>query len=143
MQRFRVVLALLIAAACSKNPLSADEKLVGTYNLVSIDGQPLPYSFVDAGLPVTIVSRQLLVLKNGPFPTAYWTDSSIGTIVIDGRTRPRSASGQLSFVNYGDTLVLTSSQSAVMNIPAFNWFIQDHRGGLRRLGQFTAELYHR
>jgi hypothetical protein len=107
MQRFRLVLALLIAAACSEDPLSADEKLVGAYNLVSIDGQPLPYSFVDAGQPVTIVSRQL------------------------------------SFVNCGDTLVLTSSQSLVMNIPSFNSFIQDHQGGLRRLGPFTAELYHR
>lgn len=136
-------MALLITAACSKDPLSSDEKLVGAYNLVSIDGQPLPHSFVDAGQPVTIVSRQLLVMKNGPFPTAYWTDSSIGTIVIDGRTRPRSAAGQLAFVNYGDTLVLTSSQSLVMNIPSFNSFIQDHKGGLRRLGQFSAELYRR
>ena len=79
-------MALLIAAACSRDPLSSDEKLVGAYNLVSIDGQPLPHSFVDAGQPVTIVSRQLLVMKNGPFPTAYWTDSSPLSHLFRGRS---------------------------------------------------------
>lgn len=143
MWRRKSVLVLLVAAACGKESLSLEEKLVGEYNLISIDGKPLPYSYVAEGLPVTIVSRQLLILKNGPFATAYWTDSSIGTIVIDGRVRPRSASGPLSFVNLGDTLVLTSSQSALINIPSFNSFIQDHRGGLRRIGEFNAELYHR
>jgi hypothetical protein len=82
-------------------------------------------------------------MKNGPFPTAYWSDSSIGTIVIDGVTRPRSASGTLQFVNTGDTLVLTFSQSSTKNIPSFQEFIQDHKGGLRRLGPFAAELYQR
>ena len=70
-------------------------------------------------------------------------DGRIGTIGIDGTTRPRSASGTLSIVNSGDTLVLTSSQSALINIPSFQFFIQDHCGGLRRLGPFNAELYHR
>jgi len=143
MRRWTMRLALMFAAACHKDSLSLEEKLVGEYNLISIDGHALPYSYVDAGLPVTIVSRQLLVLKNGPFATAYWTDSSVGTIIIDGRVRPRSASGPLSFVNLGDTLALTSSQSALINIPSYNSFIQDHRGGLRRIGEFQAELYHR
>ena len=143
MRRHTIVVALMIAAACGGESLSLEEKLVGEYNLISIDGKPLPYSYVTNGLPVTIVSRQLLVLKNGPFATAYWTDSSVGTIVIDGRTRPRSASGPLTFVNLGDTLVLTSSQSVLINIPSFNSFIQDHRGGMHRIGEFNAELYHR
>jgi hypothetical protein len=82
-------------------------------------------------------------MKNGPFPTAYWTDSSVGTIVLDGVTRPRSAAGTLTFVNTGDTLILTSSESGVKNIPSFSYFIQDHKGGLRRIGPFAAELYHR
>ena len=143
MRQLIVVAVLLSAVACHKDSLSVEEKLVGEYNLISIDGHALPYSYVDAGLPVTIVSRQLLVLKNGPFATAYWTDSSIGTIIIDGRVRARSASGPLSFVNLGDTLALTSSQSGLINIPSYNAFIQDHRGGLRRIGEFQAELYHR
>ena len=130
-------------AVCAKEPTSPGEDLVGSYSLLTIDGQPLPYTYVDAGKSVTIVSRKLLILKSGVAPTAFWSDSSIGTIVIDGTMRPRSASGTLAIVNSGDTLVLTSSQSALINIPSFQSFIQDHKGGLRRLGPFTAELYHR
>jgi hypothetical protein len=148
MRRRAVVVAFLAAApvvavSCINDPVAPGEELVGTYNLISIDGKQLPYSYVDAGQPATIVSRSLLVLKNGPFPTAYWSDSSIGTILIDGIARPRSAAGPLTFVNTGDTLVLTSSVSGTRNIPSFMSFIQDHQGGLRRLGPFAAELYHR
>ncbi len=143
MRRLTIVLALVIGAACAKEPTSPGEELVGSYSLLTIEGKPLPYTYIDAGKSVTIVSRKLLILKSGVSPTAFWSDSSIGTIVIDGITRPRSAAGTLSIVNSGDTLVLTSSQSALINIPSFQYFIQDHSGGLRRLGPFNAELYHR
>ncbi len=143
MRRMTIALALLSGAACAKEPTSPGEELVGTYSLVSIEGKPLPYTYVDAGQSVTIVYRKLLILKAGVAPTAFWSDSSIGTIIIDGITRPRSASGPLAIVNSSDTLVLTSSQSALINIPSFQSFIQDHSGGLRRLGPFNAELYHR
>ncbi len=143
MRRLTIVLALVIGAACAKEPTSPGEELVGSYSLLTIEGKPLPYIYIDAGKSVTIVSRKLLILKSGVSPTAFWSDSSIGTIVIDGITRPRSAAGTLSIVNSGDTLVLTSSQSALINIPSFQYFIQDHSGGLRRLGPFNAELYHR
>ena len=143
MRRITIVVALLIGAACAKEPTSPGSELVGTYSLLSIEGKPLPYTYIDAGQSVTIVFRKLLILKTGVAPTAFWSDSSIGTIIIDGTPRSRSASGTLVIVNTGDTLVVTTGQGGQINIPSFQYFIQDHSGGLRRLGPFTAELYHR
>lgn len=54
MRRMTIVLALLIGVACAKEPTSPGDELVGTYSLLSIEGQPLPYSYVDAGKSVTM-----------------------------------------------------------------------------------------
>lgn len=65
MRRFLLVAAALCLAACSDNNSTAPTgNLTGTYQLRTIDGEQLPFTFSDGS---TIVSDQLTLRSDGSY----------------------------------------------------------------------------
>jgi len=68
MRRFFLLAAVLVsAAACQNDSTSPNVQLTGTYNLRTINGQTLPYTFTDnqTGRLETVVADQLTLTATG------------------------------------------------------------------------------
>jgi hypothetical protein len=101
------VVAALAAAACSGDS-NAPESFVGSYALVSVDGETLPISIIDQPtLTVSLESGAMELTANKTF-----TESITLGAVVDGVTQPSqqlSCSG--SFTRNGNDFTLTAPQS--------------------------------
>lgn len=64
-----VVLISLLASACSGDDPAgpADDAAVGTYVLVEVDGEPLPYTFNPPPLVLQITAGSILLMPDGSF----------------------------------------------------------------------------
>lgn len=106
MRRFLLVAAALCLAACGDNNSTAPTtNLVGTYQLRSIDGQNLPFTFSDGS---TIVSDQLSLSSDGSYADVaqfsdgqavaeqgFWNNNN-GTIFFQSTTGAGNYTGSVS-----------------------------------------------
>lgn len=95
MQKLLAVLVLVLLAGCSDDPLGP-EALAGTYDLVAIDGDPLPYELFNS----VVTSGSLDLRADGTFrytehlrtedvvtgEETSETESEAGTYHMDGST---------------------------------------------------------
>lgn len=77
--------AAVLLAGCGSdgggttNPQSSSP--VGTWNLVTANGAPLPFAFQSAGVKYEVMSDQYVLLPDGTFTEAYQLRDTDGTIV--------------------------------------------------------------
>jgi hypothetical protein len=91
-----IAVALLIAPlllACGDDPAGPSATTVaGTYSLRTVNGQPLPFLFVDQpGLRVEVISDEYMLNANGTFTTTITLRETEDTVVT---TTSDSYSGQ-------------------------------------------------
>jgi len=117
---FLLALVLLWAAGCS--PVSGTPVVpdyLGTYNLVSIDGHPVPYAPVHQGQQAPeIVSSSLTLNEDGTFTmTMSYTNPSGGTISNDfaGTYTQDGTDFMLKWEGAGQTKVTIEGGSLTLN----------------------------
>ena len=114
--RHLTALTVLVALACGGDSLTAPPEppvqpnIVGTWHLVSIDGQAIPYS--PAGTELTVANARLVVSVNGWSETiSFCLEADCVASVFGGHWTGRNTSYTLRYEGgsfYGDvTLGLT------------------------------------
>ena len=85
--RALVAIALLLCtAACGSEPAGLDAEVAGTYNLVSVDGSPPPFVYIDAPGYRDVILRGVVTLaSDGTF-----TDATDMRLTRDGLTEDKS-----------------------------------------------------
>lgn len=94
MRRLTAVVAGLLvslAAACGDSSSGpSPESLVGTWNLQSLNGTPLPFVLQGANPKVELLNDQIVVQSNGTFTDSYnfrFTDVN-GVVTTNGASDP-------------------------------------------------------
>jgi hypothetical protein len=126
MKRPLVLVAALVLGACAQDLASIDERIAGTYQLLNIDGDPIPIVFRDDSVRSELVSSELLMGLNGVYRqidnfrttrgttvttqvdtfTAVWNFTSNNTLSLTTQTQ----NGPLVFTGAWDgnaTLIFT------------------------------------
>ena len=95
------------------NPKSSSP--VGTWNLVTADGAPLPFAFQSGGVKYEILSDQYVLLPDGTFNEAYQLRDTDGTIVgLENLTDTGTwkVSGTVFVITYADNGVAATGTFA-------------------------------
>lgn len=115
-----LILASVVLAACSQASKTAESTdFTGTYNLISIDGQPVPYAPVHEGQQgPEIVSSNLTLNDDGTFSmTMSYTNPSGGSISRDftGTYTQQGAKFNLKWEGAGQTEVTLKGDTLTLN----------------------------
>jgi hypothetical protein len=104
-----LVAAALAATACSGDSNAPDNSFIGSYGLVSVDGDPLPITIIDQpGLTVTLSAGALRLDRNDSF-----TQTSTLVTVVDGVPRtPELLSCTGHSARSGNSFTLTAPRSS-------------------------------
>jgi hypothetical protein len=108
-----LALALTSLAACGvdSNTTPVGDVVGGTYDLTTIDGQPLPFVQPGTTPQTTIVSGTFVASKTGSF-----TESRVVRTVSTGATRTDVTTGQLQIGGSVLTWTLTGGTSGLGSI---------------------------
>lgn len=95
---------LITAAGCGSDSNAPDTSHVGVYDMVSVDGDPLPATVIDfPGYKVVVTDGSLALAANNTFIQSI---SSIETIDgTDGPVEPTSCAGH--YTRKGNTITMT------------------------------------
>lgn len=132
MKRALLLVAALGLAACAQDLISPDERIAGTYQLISIDGDSLPITLRNDSVRVEFVSAELLMGLNGVYReidsfrttrgtaittqvdtfTATWAFTSTNTLSLTTQT-PSGA------VTYGG--LWDGTRTVIFDIEGLDW----------------------
>lgn len=109
--RFGLAASILVLGACGDST-GPDDDYLGTYALVEVNGQTLPFTIEEDGEQITIVSGSITLLANG-----RWTEEIDADFLLAGQPAPLRF--QLddggSYTVTGSTLRLNSDEGFSFN----------------------------
>ena len=121
MRRIVALLTLTVLAACGGDSTAASASVVGTWNLSTVNGAPLPFVTQAANPKVEILSDQYVISTNGTFTettnvrftqgtsVTSSTGSDAGTYTVNGSSVSLRINGDVTAVTgsfSGNTLTL-------------------------------------
>ena len=113
MRRLVVLAALLAAAACeSSNSVSPTVSIAGQYDLATVNGSSLPYTFTSTnGASATLTSDILTMNPDGSYSDIAQFQSPQGPYTIDEIGTYSSLNGSITFDDQTDGIVYSGSLS--------------------------------
>lgn len=132
MKNVLLFLTAVVLAACAQDLASPDERIAGTYQLITIDGDTLPILVQNDSVKVELVGADLLMGLNGVYReidrfrltrgtsvttqvdtfTAVWNFTTNNTLRLTTQTR----NGPLTFTGAWD-----GSRTLIFEIGGFDW----------------------
>ena len=113
MRRLVVLAALLAAAACeSSNSVSPSVSIAGQYNLMTVNGASLPYTFTTTnGASATLTSDMLTMNTDGSYSDIAQFQSSQGPYTINEVGTYSTVNGSITFYDQTDGIQYNGSLS--------------------------------
>ena len=113
MRRFLLACSALVLLGCGSDSTGPGANIVGTWDLQTVNGSPLPY-LVDfnqtTNTRTEVVSDQYVVHQGGTYDETFTTRTTVGTQVTDD---PVADAGTWT-VN-GNSVTLTASDGSPLN----------------------------
>ncbi len=105
---FTLAAATLVATACSGDSNAPDNSHVGSYNLVSVDHQPLPITLYDDSTVQVLLTEGTLVLNAN---NSFTPGITLSGVVSGQPAPPESLSCSGTYTHSGNSFTLTSVES--------------------------------
>jgi hypothetical protein len=103
-----LVAATVVATACSGDSNAPDNSFVGSYGLISVNGEPLPITIIDQpGLTLTLSSGSMILNANNSFTQTI----TLATVVDGAAAPPEQLSCTGSYTRSGNSFTLTAPAS--------------------------------
>lgn len=114
--------SLLLVALCAVSACSATDTteagialVAGTYQLVSVNDQPVPFVEVSTGTVVTLTGSQLITRNDGTF-----TETSTRTTTTAGTTTTATVSTSGTYSVGGSVVVFVSTGNGPSGLGSYN-----------------------
>ncbi len=116
MRRLFQAAVLLAAVACSDNSTSPTVSLTGTYSLMMVNGQSLPYQFPTGSSDVVQLNNDVLTLNsNGTYTdVSQWTSSRTGNFTVTELGTYTATNGAITFFDQTDNTTYSGSLSGAV-----------------------------
>jgi hypothetical protein len=114
MRRFFLLAAVLVsAAACQNDVTGPNVQLAGTYNLRTINGQTLPFTFTNnnTGQLETVTNDQLTLFDDGSYRDVATLEDNSGTFTSTELGTYSAVNGSITFFDQTDNVQFGGSLS--------------------------------